>query len=303
MKYFACVVFFISTLLIASEELKISKINLKKHLIAIKLSVGTELEKGDELILTADDKRQCTIKVRKIRKKYAIAKTNLCAFEDELKVGQSVEISIFGEDDDKDKDKNVKNGKAGYEFKSMSKVEKWYYYLSLGPAFGINYEGEIQDGIESIKAIEDSKAEYINLAIEFNFLGFYWPMKNKKTIVGISYNSMFDMHTGEDRDSTITITASTWALSTLHFFGKVPGEGLFLRFDAGISSVQYEIENKDLGLKHSENATGGYGGTVGMGYGFSISNGTRFLMGLNYSYVDTSLATISWGTAHCGFLF
>jgi hypothetical protein len=65
----------------------------------------------------------------------------------------------------------------------------------------------------------------------------------------------------------------------MHFFGREPGAGFFVRADLGLAFYSISSSERDLEVDFKT----GYGGLVGGGYGIPVSEGTRLLLNVNYA--------------------
>ena len=68
------------------------------------------------------------------------------------------------------------------------KLESWYTYWGLGYA-NMSYTDELNDFFQ---VVELNSADRFSMG--FDFLGFYWPLKNQQTIVGGIYNASGDRY-------------------------------------------------------------------------------------------------------------
>ena len=111
-----------------------------------------------------------------------------------------------------------------------------------------------------------------------DMLGFYWPLPGSwNTLLGTVLNGGGARY--EDEDYTFQLNLYLLGISSMHFFGREPGSGLFVRADLGLA--WYSISSSEHDSAGSSNI--GYGGLIGGGYGIRITKGTRILLNLNYA--------------------
>ena len=173
---------------------------------------------------------------------------------------------------------------------SGSKIESWYFHIAFGGSNN-SYPEELQLILDEIEKIEGVILE--SLSFE---LGFYWPMSNNKTILGIATSSFSDNFRTDDGD--MALFNYLHAFSVIHYPMRFIGKGLFIRGDLGAatfgtSSLQGVDEMSETGL----------GFLIGSGYAWPITGGTRmeFMFGLNSSRVKGE--NYSTGYFNLGLLF
>ena len=154
---------------------------------------------------------------------------------------------------------------------AQAEVESWYSYWSIGIAEHTHPSelDAIFDAFELIPGVERTE-------IALDMLGFYWPLENKQTILGVVVSSSADnLSVGA---AEVQLNQYLYGVSAMHFFGKEPGDGVFLRGDIGMSKIVVQAtDSPDLS---SDNGTGYL---VGAGYGFPVSNESRLIFGVSYS--------------------
>ncbi len=189
---------------------------------------------------------------------------------------------------------------------SSVKRENWYSYWGLGLA-NISYTDDLED-MQECKGCDST-------SLGVDIFGFYWPLKNERTVVGFVWN--FAGEGLEDHVNGVTEFSSSQQLSAsaMHFFRRPIGKGPFVRADLGMGRFETQISFPDdrpppetTGLTTTEGA----GLTtmekypdvaseelrpvllrirrsaallLGVGYGFPVgSGGTRLLTTLSYAY-------------------
>ena len=154
----------------------------------------------------------------------------------------------------------------------QAEEESWYTYWGIGGGSN-SYTGTSRDIIESA---QDAGPDH--LALSLDLLGFYWPLPNSRnTLVGTVLNGGGDRY--EDEDYTFQLNLYLLGISSMHFFGREPGSGLFVRADLGLAF--YSVSNSAQASEGRSNF--GYGGLIGGGYGIPITKGTRILLNVNYA--------------------
>ena len=126
-----------------------------------------------------------------------------------------------------------------------------------------------------------------SFSMGFDYLGFYWPLQNQKTILGGVYNASADQRS--KYDSSEYWISGQFSVSTMHFIQSVIGEGPFVRADLGWGFFQYPqyplSAVNDEGDEFAENGDkSGPAALFGVGYAFPVgAGGTRILLNVNYA--------------------
>jgi len=163
---------------------------------------------------------------------------------------------------------------------SNVKLETWYTYWGFGYA-AMTYTHELDLFYDEF---ERACLGCDRLSLNFDFFGFYWPLKNNQTIVGGVYNASGDRYTYGG--NWMQATSGQVSISAMHFL-KVIGEGLFLRADLGLGSFDVEVhvdgETYDA-LSDWAEGESGLAGLFGVGYAIPVGGGgTRVLFNVNYA--------------------
>jgi hypothetical protein len=155
---------------------------------------------------------------------------------------------------------------------AIAEMESWYTYWSLGIA-DHQYEEPLDSAINSTEALPGvSRTE-----IAVDMLGFYWPIGDQSsTIAGFVINGSADRI--YDSYDYIQINHYLYGGSVMHFFGREPGDGFFLRGDFGIA--RSNLTDSYGNYSSSEN---GSGYLLGAGYGIPMSSGSRLLLSVTTS--------------------
>jgi hypothetical protein len=151
-----------------------------------------------------------------------------------------------------------------------SKSESWYTYWEFGYAKTF-YPKEVQDKLDVIKEIPGMNHNSVNAGV----LGFYWPLKDNKTIMGGIIDANADQF--EYSGKWMQMNQYQLSFSTMHFINTI-GKGFFLRGDIGFSKLLVQEKGKD-----QDNSDTGFGLLFGGGYAIPVTPGTRILLNANYA--------------------
>lgn len=155
---------------------------------------------------------------------------------------------------------------------AQAEAESSYTYWGIGGGSN-SYTGAAREIVESAR---DAGPDH--LALSLDLLGFYWPLPgSRNTLVGCILNGGGDRY--EDEDYSFQLSHYLVGISSMHFFGREPGAGLFVRADLGFAF--YGISSSEPDGERTSNL--GYGGLIGGGYGIPITAGTRILLNVNYA--------------------
>jgi hypothetical protein len=151
-------------------------------------------------------------------------------------------------------------------------VENWYTYWGLGIA-DHQYEEPFDSEIKSVESFSD----VTHAEVALDTMGFYWPVGDQSsTIVGFAISGSGDRL--DDGYDYIQINHYLYGASVMHFFGREPGDGFFVRGDYGIAKVS--VTDSFDNYSSSDNGTGYL---IGVGYGIPVSSGSRLLISLTSS--------------------
>ncbi len=154
---------------------------------------------------------------------------------------------------------------------ALAEVEPWYAYWGIGITDN-SYPKDIEESFNAIESLPGINRT--DGAIDM--LGFYWPLQNDQTILGFVISGSYDRL--DDGKTFLQLNQYLYSLSTMHFFGEAPGHGFLLRGDIGVSKTL--VQTSFSGDTRSDS---GSGFLVGTGYGLPISEGSRLILGINYS--------------------
>ena len=147
-----------------------------------------------------------------------------------------------------------------------AEVEDWYSYWGLGIA-DHQYDEPLDSSINSVEALPG----VTRTEIAMDILGFYWPIGDQpSTIVGFVINGSADRL--DDSYDYIQINHYLYGASVMHFFGKEPGDGFFVRGDFGVAKAS--LTDSYGSYSSSDNGTGYL---LGVGYGIPMRSGWRLM--------------------------
>lgn len=145
-------------------------------------------------------------------------------------------------------------------------LRKWYLNFALGAAF---------------QAYDSKVAPFVKTRAGpgFDLVGVYIPLGNEKTVLGGVVNGT--IHQSKNGGENDTVETGHLAFSAMHFFGRFPGDGWFLRGDLGPAWLQLSVPRyEELG-----NVTyWGGGATLGGGYALTLLDRIHLMVGPNYGY-------------------
>lgn len=156
--------------------------------------------------------------------------------------------------------------------------EDWYTLWGIG--WGSSSYSEVAG--DAYEDLENSAGADRSSTTSLDLFGFYWPLSGHHTMLGVAYNyssDVIELQSGTDA----RVSTGQIGFSAHHFFGENIGHGWYLRGDLGFAIATAEISNGSVSVDNSTDV--GLGAIVGGGYGFSIGDETRLLIGLNYKMV------------------
>lgn len=147
-------------------------------------------------------------------------------------------------------------------------LEPWYAYWGIGYA-STSYPEDIRTYIDGIERLHNPG----HTSIAADMFGFYWPLRDDKTLLGFIVAGSLDQYSYENE--SVDFNHYLYSGSVVHFFGEIPGDGLFLRADLGFAM----LSEKMGGIHHS-----GVGFLLGGGFGFPVSIEARILVQTGYVF-------------------
>ncbi|MDH5256824.1 MAG: hypothetical protein OEX07_02415 [Gammaproteobacteria bacterium] len=156
---------------------------------------------------------------------------------------------------------------------AFAEVESWYTYWSAGVS-RTTYPAEAELIIQQIE--NTPGVDRTQVAVDV--FGFYWPINNNQ-IAGFVMHGNGD--TFKDANTELSYTHALYSLSTMRFFGKEIGQGLFLRGDAGGAKILARL--KTTGIEEELESDWGVGVLGAVGYGFPMSSESRLLLSVEFS--------------------
>lgn len=154
---------------------------------------------------------------------------------------------------------------------TKNKLETWYTYWGLGYS-GASYPEEVQYFLDILKDVPG--VSRINMALDI--LGFYWP-KNEQTILGGIINGWADRY--QIDNDNLQINGYLYSISVMRFLNNRIGQGPFIRCDIGAARIVVQMSHYG-----TESSDWGFGALFGAGIGFPVTQGTRILLNVNYSF-------------------
>ena len=262
-----------------------------------------DLVKGETLSHSDEFEEVCPATVVSLLKEkkepLAILDISLCSNKVSIEKG-----SVFQRDKD---DLLKEGGKAGRpvspapseDGKNPTINESWYALWSFGGS-DISYNptgtNDVLEQVEEDPGV--SRGE-----INFDFFGFYWPLKEKKVIRGFVINVISDSF--KSNGSEVTLRHNLYSYSVLGFTGDNIGDKWFWRVDIGLNKSSLDISGGETPIEaSSRNFELGY--LLGGGYAYPLGPGTRLLTGIYYTHRrinrnrGTSIRAVN---VNVGFLF
>lgn len=266
-----------------------TQVNPTKKLVAFVLTEKNrdKLAEGDALFIRNKSEVECELKVTKFSSKYAFARFVDCDQMKEFQKGNK--LYLF----DKEFEVTEKGKKNPWEF--------WYLYWGLGWA-NFQYSADIQNNIDIFSKTPSTS----HFPFYFELASPYFSLFQKPLLLG------WILHVGWDQfrvGGTDTIPKSDirgihqmTGPSAFYFFGQAPGQGPFVRLDMGLAWMDVKIESTTGQTLFSADKNG-YGVTGGGGYSHPITNETRLLYQVLYSYRKFKSDDLSILTFGLGWLF
>ncbi len=280
----------------------VKQVSVAQSKMAVSLT-DQSINNGDFLIVTFKNDQQCSGEVIKIKDKIAMVDLSDCEKLSELKKGQTVEKSLFG-NQTKQSTHNNRASETRAEISPFIRDshlptinESWYTMWGLG-GNKINYnDSSTQKDADYLTDVA-SRSSY-----NFDFFGFYWPMSDHKTMMGFIVNAATDAWSTSTLKTSqrLTVTHIIYGFSTHHFFGANIGDGWFIRGDIGpsISSTSYTNSISD----ETYSTRTGIGLLGGGGYGWAIGQETRMLLGGNLAHRSVKKFSTTVLNVNLNFLF
>ncbi len=279
------------------------------------------LQEGAHLIAKISKDKTCLLKILELGEKEGKVSLSHCPFRSELKRDQILSLPpMVTQVDPTYRENSVYTAEKKAIGDLPSQNEPWYIYTSIGLA-PIQYASSINQSIESFTG----NSSMNNLGISLEAFGAYFPLKNKKTVLGGVLGLVYENYKtqGQFNESPTTVI-NQWAdlkfwqysitASAMHFYGRNVGDGFFIRGDLGISAFQgtlnvsYTTNGGDLqGENQDFSYKWGPSFLLGGGYSWPISLSERMMASLYFSskssYSNGTLTTNNMIIAGLGFLF
>ena len=264
----------------AENALTVTKVNSSHTKVIVAGSGSGDLKPGDVLVYTDEFGQSCQGQVLKSRGAAKVVDISKC---EDPKIVQVGAVMTPGEADSALVSPPEAPAQAQFESKRTnprttdlrSENESWYTLWGLGLARP-QYPGELQDAVdflEDLSGVDRSTFAY-------DFLGFYWPTADHKSMYGVIVNVVSDSFEGAGGE--LTLLQYTVAASYQKFFGTNIGDGWFLRGDAGIAWYHVTLDTSVIDMEESSEK--GFGLLFGGGYSFVIGTDTRMPLGLYFAH-------------------
>lgn len=154
---------------------------------------------------------------------------------------------------------------------AMAEVESWYTYWGIGFA---NHQHP--DDLDDAFNAAESQPGVDRFQLSLELLGFYWPMRDNRTLLGGIIDATTDA-LSDDYGNSLELNQYLYAFSAMHFFGEEPGQGFFVRGDIGFARA---VVTSSFGDDASDM---GQGLLIGGGYGWPVSEESRLILNVTYS--------------------
>lgn len=159
--------------------------------------------------------------------------------------------------------------------------KSWYTYWGVGYSKNI-FDQDLQDKLNDTSLQPNSS----RISMGGDYWGFYWPAQNKSFIQGVVVSWAANLSGYDELENSIVVDNGTfsniqylYSYSRIYFNSSVIGKGLFYRGDIGVAkSLEFKLGEND------EKGFSGVGGLLGVGYGIPVSDESRIMLGLNYSF-------------------
>ena len=296
MKFVGILIVFLlaSNLAWAQAGYEIEKTNTAKTRVIVK-GVMKNVSEGLVLEFTDEFQEPCRGEVIQVNEDSAVVDVSSCANKKAIKAGvfmapsQAKPESYLGDRSEPAKPSRMDSSSLA------SANESWYTLWGLGLSRA-TYEDPI-DGI--LDDLEDADG-VDRITINLDFLGFYWPDPNYKTMYGVIINAVNDQFTDSIGD-TFSILQYTIGFSVHHFFGTNIGDGWFVRGDIGPAFYVIDLDTNSGDFR--DDSDFGYGLLAGGGYALPIGSETRMLFGSYLAYRSADSDDITTLNFSVSFLF
>jgi hypothetical protein len=160
---------------------------------------------------------------------------------------------------------------AGTSQTASADMEDWYTYWALGFS-----DHTYPEPLDTLVDLTDSLPGVSRSQVAIDILGFYWPVKDQKTIAGFVISGSGDRL--EANGDYVQINQNLYGGSVMHYFGQEVGDGFFLRGDLGFAKAS--VSNN---YGYSATSDTGSGLLLGVGYAIPVSAESRILFTLTTS--------------------
>lgn len=283
---------------------KVKDVDVKNKVISLEAKGGTQA--GDRWVWHSGEE-SCVFQVYTMRGAIAKARSAECESVKKVKAGETLTLSRVDVVTAKEVPVAEPLPPSASDKRKIERVRKnpelptdnesWYIQFGAG-ATGNSYQGEFKDTVKAVDDLNGKTSRAIGFGMD---LGFYWPLANYKTLLGVRIEASGDRYTNNSTGTTIdvTIVQRMISFSSQHFFGANVGHGWFVRGDIGSASAMMTYDDLVLSTKTKT----GYGISVGGGYGIAIGDETRLMPFINVSSRHFGSDRFTVSTVGADFLF
>jgi len=159
------------------------------------------------------------------------------------------------------------------------------YYRCLMP-------GSLEKAVDEV----DRNTDLNRFGIGLDIFGMYFPFRGDNNIAGFAMSSFSEFFISSEGHVDVHIYSAS--LSDMYFFGRLAGNGFFLRADIGLCGGISRASGGSLSYSNP-----GVSVLAGAGYGIPVFSGTRLLFNVSYGfkYIEDELFHQLYGGL--GFLF
>lgn len=158
--------------------------------------------------------------------------------------------------------------------------ESWYTYWGFGWS-QISYS-DFSNGSNLSDLRNDPGISSTSVSVDV--LGFYFPVKDDSNLlVGFVANGVGErFENASGKFGSVQVNLAQIGLSLMNFFGTEPGDGFFIRGDLG--ATRLSITFNTIAFSGEDNSDHGLGASLGLGYGFPVTAGSRVLLNVLYNH-------------------
>ena len=168
--------------------------------------------------------------------------------------------------------------------------QTWYTVWGLGFS-SVSYD---DDDLDEMLEFLDGLPGVDRTTINIDMLGFYFPSRDGRSLVGFIVNGVGDRF---DFDGDwFQVNGYTLSASAIHYTQATMGKGPFVRGDLGFSRLA--IDSSGFG---EESSDWGFGGLLGAGVSYPLTPGTFLAVTASYAFRRIAGNGVgNWGLAVTG---